>query len=401
MTSGTVNSIVDDDLDGYEYFHPVEVLGFWLSEIFDRVFKPRFLDPPPKGVALSEEEDQAKYGPIDTTEDWKPWGERHALTLNEAEHALGAVVGVNRWLHYGLGERAGTIETALRERLPDLVDFLKRTNDADQFRERHRQFLEIAGPIYDTYQELCPVAINPYDGALEEWFKIIEAMRSGLDEFLKCHGLLHQLVFPKRRGRIGDLMYRYLKSMGDFEILLPAVEPQIRRGYRGDEEYDRAVEVLRLSARARWSFEAVLTNNNWGDASIPADTHEGLRYEATRVLRKLEATLAGRPRPGQPRVMWKWKIEDSPIVRPNWDKERRELRFGDATCKRYTRPAKKQWAVLDAFQEENWPPRIDDPLLGKLRYEAVRQLNSGLKLIRFTNDGGGDGICWALVRRPK
>jgi len=113
MTSDSAKPIADDEIDRYEYMHPVDVLGHWLTEMFDRVFKPRFLNPPPNGIALTEKEDKAQYGPIDTTEDWWPWGERHALTLKEAEHALGAVLGVNRWLHYGLGDRAGKVETAL------------------------------------------------------------------------------------------------------------------------------------------------------------------------------------------------------------------------------------------------------------------------------------------------
>jgi hypothetical protein len=55
-------------------------------------------------------------------------------------------------------------------------------------------------------------------------------------------------------------------------------------------------------------------------------------------------------------------------------------------------------AILSAFEEQNWPERIDDPLPGqpdgqRLR-EAIRNLNRGLKLILFLADGSGEGIRW-------
>jgi hypothetical protein len=203
MTSDSLNLNADDELDGYEFFHPVHVLGFWLNDLLDRVLKPRFLDPPLNGAALTEEEDEAKYGSIYTTADWRPWGERHAMALKASEHALDAAVGVNRWLRYGLGERAGRLETDLRANLPSVVSFLERARDAEQFRKEHRLFLNIVGPVHDSHRELSAAAINPDDGTLEEWFKIIEAMRSKLSEFLKCHKFLHEIVFRTPRGRIG------------------------------------------------------------------------------------------------------------------------------------------------------------------------------------------------------
>jgi hypothetical protein len=60
-------------------------------------------------------------------------------------------------------------------------------------------------------------------------------------------------------------------------------------------------------------------------------------------------------------------------------------------------PAVNVVKVLDAFEEENWPERIDDPLdPGKLA-ESIRSLNVNLTAIQFVRDGTGGGIYW--VRR--
>ena len=55
----------------------------------------------------------------------------------------------------------------------------------------------------------------------------------------------------------------------------------------------------------------------------------------------------------------------------------------------------------DAFQEEEWPDRIDDPLPGgadSVRIAAaVMSLNSSLSRIRFPKDGTGEGVSWSVL----
>jgi hypothetical protein len=99
----------------------------------------------------------------------------------------------------------------------------------------------------------------------------------------------------------------------------------------------------------------------------------------------------------------------SAAVIPHWDPATRVLRFGGHVVKRYRVPSSTQEVILAAFQEEGWPPRIDDPLppVGaanpkhRLR-DAIRHLNSNQKsrLIRFRGDGTGQGILWELVDGP-
>jgi hypothetical protein len=74
--------------------------------------------------------------------------------------------------------------------------------------------------------------------------------------------------------------------------------------------------------------------------------------------------------------------------------------------KQYRVPSPNQEKVLAAFQEEGWPPHIDDPLppvadespKDHLR-DTIRSLNSSQKnrVLRFRGDGTGQGILWELV----
>jgi hypothetical protein len=91
---------------------------------------------------------------------------------------------------------------------------------------------------------------------------------------------------------------------------------------------------------------------------------------------------------------------------PVWDRDRRELRLGGRVVKVFKLPSPMQEAILVAFEEEHWPPRIDDPLpshpelLPKRRlHDTIKSLNRNQKspLIRFMGDGTGEGIRWELV----
>jgi hypothetical protein len=92
---------------------------------------------------------------------------------------------------------------------------------------------------------------------------------------------------------------------------------------------------------------------------------------------------------------------------PKWDRDRRELRLGSQLVKVFKLPSPMQEAIFMAFEEEGWPPRIDDPLpshpdlLPKRRlHDTIKSLNRNQKnpLIRFMGDGTGEGIRWELNR---
>src|ERR1043165_10056178 len=96
-------------------------------------------------------------------------------------------------------------------------------------------------------------------------------------------------------------------------------------------------------------------------------------------------------------------------VRPMWEGVRRELKFKDVTIKGFRQPAHNQETILAAFQEESWPARIDNPLAGCDRvnaldrlHDTVRRLNNHVgRVLLFMCDGLGTGITWEVRKmRP-
>lgn len=91
---------------------------------------------------------------------------------------------------------------------------------------------------------------------------------------------------------------------------------------------------------------------------------------------------------------------------PEWDRDRQELRAGNILIKRFKAPAPNQEAILAAFEEENWPTRIDDPLPPRVDLDPKRRLhdtinslnrNQKSRLVRFFGDGSGEGVRWEFV----
>lgn len=94
--------------------------------------------------------------------------------------------------------------------------------------------------------------------------------------------------------------------------------------------------------------------------------------------------------------------------RPRWDALRQELTLGAAVVKQFKLPAPNQETILAVFEEENWPPRIDDPLAPQPEQDSKRRLLDTVKclnrhqrnpLIRFRGDGTGCGVRWELLGR--
>ena len=85
------------------------------------------------------------------------------------------------------------------------------------------------------------------------------------------------------------------------------------------------------------------------------------------------------------------------------------LYVGEDVVKRYRVPSPTQEAVLDAFEEEGWPDRIDDPLRpdpdqdGKRHlHDTIRRLNRNRRAaIHFSGDGTGTGVLWELTLKPR
>jgi hypothetical protein len=97
---------------------------------------------------------------------------------------------------------------------------------------------------------------------------------------------------------------------------------------------------------------------------------------------------------------------DELVERPTWDEQRRQLRVGRVLVKEFKLPSPNQETLLMAFEEEGWPPRIDDPLPPVAQLDPRRRLHDTIKalnrkqkryLIRFRGDGSGEGIRWEPV----
>jgi hypothetical protein len=95
-------------------------------------------------------------------------------------------------------------------------------------------------------------------------------------------------------------------------------------------------------------------------------------------------------------------------MKPHWHRKKRELWVGNQLIKRFTKTAKNQHLIMEVFEEEGWPPSIDDPFPGGTHQEkrkrlnnAVDRLNHGhlLPLLRFHTNGTGDGIRWEFCQR--
>ena len=97
---------------------------------------------------------------------------------------------------------------------------------------------------------------------------------------------------------------------------------------------------------------------------------------------------------------------DRQVLRPTWDPERRELRVGDLVVKRFRQPASNQELILTVFEEDDWPPKIDDPLPPDPHHDPKERLHDVIKklnraqftpLVRFRGDGTGSGVLWELL----
>ncbi|MEI8211023.1 MAG: hypothetical protein WCI02_02665 [Planctomycetota bacterium] len=98
-------------------------------------------------------------------------------------------------------------------------------------------------------------------------------------------------------------------------------------------------------------------------------------------------------------------LEEDPI--PNWDASRHELWFDGRLIKQYRIPSANQTTILAAFEEDGWPPRIDDPLPFHCDIDSRRRLNDTIRnlnrsrihpILRFAGDGSGEGILWEANR---
>jgi hypothetical protein len=93
----------------------------------------------------------------------------------------------------------------------------------------------------------------------------------------------------------------------------------------------------------------------------------------------------------------------SPVEKPRWDADGRQLWYRGLLVKQFRGQTGNQDVILDVFEEEGWPVRIDDPLPGKDGMDPKTRVRNTLtrlnraqrnQLLRFEADGRG-GILWS------
>jgi hypothetical protein len=83
---------------------------------------------------------------------------------------------------------------------------------------------------------------------------------------------------------------------------------------------------------------------------------------------------------------------------PAWNAATGELTLDGRVVRIVARRASNIRRILSAFQEEGWPPRIDDPRPGGENgprlHRAIAMLNCELEDISFHSDGHTRGVTW-------
>lgn len=97
------------------------------------------------------------------------------------------------------------------------------------------------------------------------------------------------------------------------------------------------------------------------------------------------------------------ELNESAVATPTWDRNKRVLLWGSLVIKSFRKTAPNQEILLDSFEEEGWPSRIDDPIppspgiVPTVRlHDTIKRLNHGMAyhVIRFYGDGTGMGVEW-------
>jgi len=161
------------------------------------------------------------------------------------------------------------------------------------------------------------------------------------------------------------------------------IEPRLETTSPGDEERSfRQMTGVRLAKRTAF---ALTPAGLLMHGSVPQET------TSATGLRRFDALRP--PAPGA-------------SIIPHWDADRQELRVNGMVVKQFKVPAPNQEMVLAAFQEENWPPRIDDPLPPQAEQDPKRRLHDTIvslnrtqkhRLVKFLGDDSGEGVRWATV----
>jgi len=207
---------------------------------------------------------------------------------------------------------------------------------------------------------------------------------------------------PSRRDCIVGIVHMLHEAVNDAEKFrqphwefAPSLFELMQTGARG-------TDIRWMIANGIIDHATELLQPGKSNRSFQSMSSFSLRVESCFVLTKKGLSWASRVSSScDSKDSHSMKVTD--LCKPNWDIELRELTWRGLLVKRFRTPSACQELILAAFQEEDWPQRIDDPLQPvrgqdpKARlHDIIRRLNSRQRVgrLRFTKDGTGKGICW-------
>lgn len=263
--------------------------------------------------------------------------------------------------------RGGHLMTHFRTSLTFLNDCLRDLPDIQDAMCMPTPFREARKRLTDLYERLGILAADPH------------ALERSIDDYCDSAGeMAGSIIHMVRDGlRISDA--------GDaelwFQLGLEIVEFLV---LQSDAECDRS-KLDKLLEQAGIPFAQLVPpydekpDVEWKPPfAVPAGL--GLYHRVEHGFRLLPT------------------LRKSVREKPVWNKDTCVLTYRGKTIRRVRgrSVASNVPRILDAFEEDGWPERIDDPLPDgknpqRLR-ETIRSLNEGLKDIRFFADGSGEGI---------
>jgi hypothetical protein len=190
--------------------------------------------------------------------------------------------------------------------------------------------------------------------------------------------------------------------------LFPDILPVVERARQLPHDDVRRIPVLRAMVRSapelnsgeRATFYRCLLGENRDAFCRP---RSAVSFE---TINQLARTLDSRIQEGLLRIA----LEPTRIgsgqqrEKPSWRKSVLELHAEGRLVRDVARQAKHMIKILDTFEEERWPRKIDDPLpkgphVPRLQ-DAVHQLNKGQTTIRFGTHKGRS-VTWKWVTPPE
>jgi hypothetical protein len=169
---------------------------------------------------------------------------------------------------------------------------------------------------------------------------------------------------------------------------------ELLQHYGVEKEISTATDPKGRSERYNWFIWPAHLEHN----PPPRELLDALEFAADEVLKHFP------PQPDQKSPISAAAEHFGSRVKqtPRWDKSRRELWLGDQLCKKFRRPAENQESILNVFEEEGWPSRIDDPIPRSSRDTTSQPTGDACYYlsknspIKFERDGKGQGVLWSL-----